>query len=91
MRKRRSADEIARLLKEFDRELAKGLPIADICRKAGIAQTTYYRWRQRHDPEKATADRRVRELEGEVERLKRIVAELMLDRQILQEVAKKKW
>lgn len=87
MRKRRSTDEIARLLKEFDRELARGLPIADICRKAGIAETTYYRWRQRHDPEKATADRRVRE----VERLKRIVADLMLDRQMLQEVAKKKW
>jgi len=91
MRKRRNADEITRLLKEFDREQAKGLPIADICRKAGIAQTTYYRWRQRNDPEKAGADRRVRELEGEVERLKRIVAELMLDRQMLQEVAKKKW
>ena len=91
MRKRRNADEIARQLEDFDRELARGLPIADICRKAGIAQATYYRWRRRDDPEKATADRRVRELEGEVERLKRIVAELMLDRQMLQEVAKKKW
>ena len=91
MRKQRNKDEIARLLKEFDRELAKGLPIADICRKAGIAQTTYYRWRQRDAPKMATDDRRVRELEGEVERLKRIVADLMLDRQMLQEVAKKKW
>jgi putative transposase len=91
MRKRRSAGEITRLLKEFDRELAKGLTISDVCRKAGIAETTYYRWRLRHDPHKADADRRCRELEAEVERLKRIVADLMLDRQMLQEVAKKKW
>jgi transposase-like protein len=47
MRKRRKADEVARLL-EADRDLAKGLTVADICRKLGIAQTTYHRWRQRH-------------------------------------------
>jgi putative transposase len=91
MRKRRTADEVARLLKEFDRDLAKGLTVSDICRKVGIAETTYYRWRERHDPAKHDADRRCRELESEVERLKRIVAELMLDRQMLQDIAKKKW
>jgi putative transposase len=91
MRKRRNADEVARLLKDFDRDLAKGLAVSDVCRKAGIAETTYYRWRQRHDPAKRDADRRCRELEAEVERLKRIVAELMLDRQMLQDLAKKKW
>jgi len=91
MRKRRTADEVARLLKEFDRDLAKGLTVPDVCRKAGIAETTYYRWRQRHDPATHDADRRCRELEAEVERLKRIVAELMLDRQMLQDLAKKKW
>jgi putative transposase len=91
MRKRRTADEVRRLLRDFDRELAKGLSVSDVCRKAGIAETTYYRWRQRHDPAQASADRRCRELESEVERLKRIVAELMLDRQMLQDIAKKKW
>jgi putative transposase len=91
MRKRRTADEVARLLRDFDRDLAKGLTVPDVCRKAGIAATTYYRWRQRHDPVKVDADRRCRELEVEVERLKRIVAELMLDRQMLQDIAKKKW
>ena len=91
MRKRRTAEEVARLLKEFDRDLAKGLTVSDVCRKAGIAETTYYRWRARHHPAAHDADRRCRELEAEVERLKRIVAELMLDRQMLQDLAKKKW
>jgi putative transposase len=91
MRKRRTAEEVARLLKEFGRDLARGLTVQDICRKAGIAETSYYRWRQRHDPATVDADRRCRELEAEVERLKRIVAELMLDRQMLQDIAQKKW
>jgi len=70
MKKRRTADEVARLLRDIDRDLAKGLTISDVCRKINIAETTYYRWRQRHDPAQVNADRRCRELEGEVERLK---------------------
>jgi putative transposase len=62
-----------------------------VCRKLGIASPTYYRWRQQHDPAQVDDARRVRELESEVERLKRLVAELMLDKQMLQDVAKKKW
>jgi putative transposase len=91
MRKRRSADEVARLLRDADRDLAKGLTVADICRKVGIAQTTYHRWRQRHDPARVDTDRRCRELEVELQRLKLLVAELMLDKQMLQDLAKKKW
>ena len=90
MKKRRSEDEVARLLKDADRDLAKGLTVADICRKVGVAQTTFYRWKRRHDPVQVDSDRRCRQLEVEVERLKRLVAELMLDKQMLQEVAKKK-
>jgi putative transposase len=89
MKKRRTADEVARLLRDIDRALAKGLTISDVCRKINIAETTYYRWRQRHDPAQVDADRRCRELEDEVERLKRLVAQLMLDKQMLQDVAKK--
>ena len=91
MRKRRTADQVAQVLREVDRDLAKGLTIADVCRKIGVAQTTYYRWRQRHDPAPVDSDRRCRELETEVDRLKRLVAELMLDKQMLQDIAKKKW
>ena len=91
MRKRRTAEEVGRLLREFDHDLAKGLTVSDICRKAGIAETTYYRWRQQHNPEQVDTDRRCRELEREVDRLKKLVAELLLDKQMLQDIAKKKW
>ena len=91
MSKRRTAAQIVRLLREADRDLAKGLTVADICRKLGVAENTYYRWRQLHDPAKVDDARRVRELEVEVERLKLLVAELLLDKKMLQDVAKKKW
>ena len=51
------------MLKEADGELAKGLTVPDVCRKLGIGQATYYRWRQRHDPAGASDDRRRCELE----------------------------
>jgi putative transposase len=91
MRKRRNAEEVARLLRDADRDLAKGLKVADFCRKVGIAETTYYRWRQRDDPKQVDSERRCRELEVEVGRLKKLVVELLLDKTMLQEVAKKKW
>ena len=50
MSKRRTDDEVTRLLKDADRDLAKGLTVSDFCRKVGVAQTTSHRWRQRHDP-----------------------------------------
>jgi putative transposase len=91
MSKRRTAEQIQRLLREADRDLARGLTVGDVCRKLGVTCNTYYRWRQRFDPAQVDEGRRVRELEGEVERYKRLVAELMLDKQMLQDVAKKKW
>ena len=91
MGKRRTAEQIAQLLREADRDLAKGLTVADVCRKHGIVGATYYRWREQHDPAKVDDARRVRQLELEVERLKLLVAELLLDKKMLQDVAKKKW
>ncbi len=88
MRRRRTAEEVARLLRDPDRDLAKGLTVSDICRKVGIAETTYYRGRQQFDPEQVNSDRRCRELELEVDRLKKLVAELLLDKQMLQDIAK---
>ena len=91
MSKRRSAEQIGRLLREAQRDLAKGLTVADVCRKLGITEASYYRWRQQHDPAPADDSRRVRQLEAELERLKLLVAELLLDKRMLQDVAKKKW
>jgi putative transposase len=91
MSKRRTADQIVRLLRDADRDLAKGLTVADVCRQLGIAANTSYRWRQHYDPAQVDAARRIREREGEVERRKLLVAELLLDKKLLPEVAKKKW
>ena len=91
MGKRRTREQIQRLLREADRDLAKGLTVGDVCRKIGISQTSYHRWRQRFDPAALDDGRRIRELQGEVERLKLLVAELLLDKRMLQDVAKKKW
>jgi putative transposase len=91
MGKRRTAEQIRRLLRDVERDRAKGLTIGDCCRKLGISQITYHRWQEQFDPAQVDDARRVRELESEVERLKRLCAELMLDKQMLQDVAKKKW
>ena len=91
MSKRRNAEQIVRLLREAERDLAKGLTVADVCRKLGIVENTYYRWRKQFDPCQIDEARKIRELQAEVERLKAIVVDLMLDKQMLQEVAKKKW
>ena len=91
MGKRRTKEQIERLLREADRDLGKGLTVGDFCRKAGISQNTFYRWRPRFASAKGEDSRRARELESEVDRLKLLVAELLLDKKMLQDVAKKKW
>lgn len=74
-------------MREADRDLARGLTIGDVCRKIGVSQTSDHRWRQQFDPAKIDDARRVRELQVEVERLKLLVAELLLDKRMLQDVA----
>jgi putative transposase len=91
MGKRKKPDQIKRLLAEAERDLTKGLTVADICRKLGISQTTFHRWRQRFSAQQHDDARQVKELEVEVQRLKLLVADLLLDKKMLQDVAKKKW
>jgi putative transposase len=91
MGKRKKPDEIQRLLAEADRDLARGLSVADVCRKLGVSEATYHRWRQRFRPAGADEPRRLRQLESEVARLKEVVAELLLDNRMLRDVAQKKW
>jgi putative transposase len=89
MAKRRTTEQIQRLLKEAGRDLAKGLTVADVRRKLGITQTSYFRWRQRFDPAKVDEARQVRNSRTEVERLKLLVADLLLEKTTPQDVAKK--
>ena len=91
MAKRRTSEQIKRLLKEADRDLAKGLTVADVCRKLGITQTSYFRWRHRFDPAVVDEARQLRELQAELDRIKLLVADLLLEKTMLQDVAKKKW
>jgi putative transposase len=91
MGKRRKREQIQRLLREANRDLAKGLTVGDVCRKLGVSQVSFYRWRKREDPTQIDEARRIRELESEVGRLKLLVADLLLDKRMLQDVAKKKW
>ena len=67
-----------------------GTPVAEICRKAGISQATYFNWRKKYAGVLPSEMRRLRELEQENARLKKIVADLTLDREMLQDVIKRK-
>jgi putative transposase len=90
MRKRPRPDQIASILREFQADLDAGLSIHQACRKAGIGPTTYYRWKALQEEPVSNEQIRVSELEDEVARLKLLVAELALDRRMLQEALKKK-
>ena len=65
-------------------------PVADICRKAGISQATYFNWKKKYAGLLPSEMRRLRELEDENSRLKKIVADLTPDREMLQDVIKRK-
>lgn len=67
-----------------------GMAVADVCRKAGISQATYFAWKKKYAGLMPSDMKRLRELEDENARLKRIVADLSLDREMLQDVLKRK-
>ena len=91
MAKRRTAAQIQASLKAVARDVAKGLTVGDSCRRHGITEQSYYRWRRRKADGADQTVVRLRELTVEVERLKQVLAEVMLDNQMLREVAQKKW
>jgi putative transposase len=70
-------DEIVQAL----REVKAGTPAVQICRKLGITQTTFYRWRSKYNGVAQSESREVRELRDENQKLKQIVANLMLEKQ----------
>ena len=69
---------------------ADGTPVAEICRKAGISQATYFNWKKKYDGLLPSEMKRLKQLEDENARLKKIVADLTLDREMLQDVIKRK-
>jgi putative transposase len=89
MRKRPAPEQIAKILRQFQADLDSGLNINHACRKAGICTTTDYRWKALQEDPISNEQLRVSELEAENGRLKALVAELALDRKMLQEALKK--
>ena len=77
-------------IKQALREVKDGTPAAQVCRKLGITQTTFYRWRKRYDSVAVSGSREVRELREENQNLKEIVADLLLDKQAATGVRAKK-
>jgi len=86
-KKRHSAEQVVRKLREAEVELARGMTVRDVCKKLGITDQTYYRWRKEYGGLQVDQARRLKELEKENTRLKKLVAEKELDIAILKEVA----
>jgi len=80
-------EQIISILKEQE----QGLKVAEICRKHGIADQTFHNWKKKYGGLTVDELRRLKELEQENSRLKRAVADLTLDNQILRDVNSKKW
>ena len=68
---------------------ADGMPVADICRKAGISQATYFNWKKRYDGLLPTEMRRLKQLEDENGKLRKVVADLSLDKEMLQDALRR--
>jgi len=73
------------------RQAETGTRVAEICRKMGISEQTYFRWKKKYAGLGVSELRRLRQLEEENKRLKRMVADLSLDKQMLQDVLSKKF
>jgi len=90
-RKRYNAEEIIHKLREADVLLSQGRSVKQVSKQLGIAEQTYYRWRNAYGGMKIDQAKRLKDLEVENARLKRAVADLTVDKLILKEVAEGKY
>ena len=86
-RSRFSAEQIIAILKEQE----AGLPLADLCRKHGVSDASIYKWKARYGGMDVSEARRLKTLEEENARLKRLLADAMLDNVALKDLLGKKW
>ena len=88
MRKRRYSEEkIIRVLQQVE----GGQKVKDVIREHGISEQTYYRWKSKYGGMSVSEAKRLKQLEAENRQLKKLVADLSLDKQMLQEVLDRKW
>ena len=86
-RSRFSEEQIIAVLKEQE----AGMPTAEVCRRPGISSATFYKWKSKFGGLEVSDARRLRTLEQENSRLKKLLAEAMLDNVVLKDLASKKW
>jgi putative transposase len=86
-KKRFSAEQIVILLRQIEVLISQGKSAPIACRDAGISQQSYYRWRKEYGGLELDQARRMKDLERENARLKRLVADLSLDKQVLKDIA----
>lgn len=87
-RKRHSAEQIVKKLEDADRRLTAGQSVAQVCQALEVSEATYHRWRNQYGGMKAQEAKRLKELEVENARLKKLLAEAELDKAMLKELAK---
>ncbi len=85
--KRYSTEQIIGILKEHE----AGIPVQDVVRKHGIANGTFYRWKSKYGGMEVSEAKRLRELESENAKLKRLLADTLLDKTALEDILGKKW
>lgn len=90
-RRRHTPEQIIRKLREADRLLGEGQEVAAVAKQLEVAEQTLHRWRVQYGGLKADDAKRLKELERENVRLKRIVADQLLENQALKEIAKGNW
>jgi putative transposase len=86
-RKRFAVEQIVAALKQVE----LGMPIADLTRRLGISEVTYYRWKKQSAGMESDQVRELKQLQDENQRLKKLVADLSLDKAILQDINSNKW
>ena len=89
--KRYRPEEIISKLREAEVLLAEGVRVGEVVRRLGVTQVTYYRWRKEYGGMKVDQAKRLKELERENARLKRLLADAELDKAILKEAASGNW
>jgi putative transposase len=90
-RRRHTPEQIIRKLREAERLLAEGRQVPEVAKALEVSEQTFHRWRAQYGGMKADDAKRLKELERENSRLKRIVADQMLENEALREIAKGNW
>lgn len=90
-RKRHSPEQVIAKLREADALLAAGSSVGQVCQRLGVSEQTLGRWRNQYGGMKSGEAKRLKELEQENARLKKLLAEAELDKAMLKEIAEGKW